>query len=391
MTFFPAGDLSIETVYAQPPAGGEDPAILARLTRMIEDTPTGATIHATIFRLTVESVRDALVAARDRGVGVHVVHNGRDLTNAVAASLSRPPPIGLGDRHRFSGRPFDPTGRTLDYGAVAAGRNSDMHTKLFLFSATKDPDGVLRDSVSWWGSANLSHHSGMRKSNNAVVVYGDAVLYDAFRTRLWDLMWEGTHFARNDFYNGRLGHGSFMGSPASRTKVFCSPERDTDLWVGRLASVVVDERTEVALAHARFTDARTAVAEELVRIAAQGGTVRVLVGADTGFLGPVVCSTLLEAGVPLRTADIHDKLVLVHSRHGVSTRPRKVVLSGSHNLNHDANYVNDEILVKTFNDSLYDDMLAGHFEHIWSTGTAVLDQRSALEGDLPEGGRLGPP
>ena len=31
-----------------------------------------------------------------------------------------------------------------------------------------------------------------------------------------------------------------------------------------------------------------------------------------------------------------------------------MVLSGSHNLNRDANWINDEILVKTFHDGLYD-------------------------------------
>ena len=379
MTFIAAGGLSFETVYARPAPGGEDPAILDRLTRMMDDTPAGATIEATVFRLTVESVRDALVAAAERGTVVLVVHNGRDVTSPVGASLSRERPIGLGDGHRWSGVPYDPRRRIVDYGAVATGPNADLHTKLFLFSATKDPDGVLREKVSWWGSANLSHRSGMAKSNNAVVAYGDAVLYDAFRSQLWDLMWEGQHFPRNDFYHAGQGRGAFMGSPAARTKVFCSPEQDTDLWVGRLASVVVTPETEVAVAHARFTDSRMAVADELVRIAEQGGSVRVLVGADAGFLGSTVRDTLLGAGIALRVGDIHDKLVLVRSRYGRSTAARKVVFSGSHNLNHDANYVNDEILVKTFNDDLYDDMLTGHFEPIWAAGAASPAPSGTLE------------
>lgn len=368
VAFLQGQDPSLETVYAHPAAGGDDPSILDRLTEMIADTPPGATIHGTVFRLTVESVRDALVAASDRGTIVRVVHNGRDVVNAVAAELCRDAPIGLGDGHRWSGQPYEPSDTPSDYGAVASGSSSDLHTKLFLFSATKDPAGVLRENVSWWSSANLSHHSGMQKSNNALIAYDDPLLYSAFRTRLWDLMWSGTHFPRNDFYNANRGRGAFMGSPASRTKVFCSPEQDTDLWVGRLASVVVDPLAQVDVAQARFTDSRTAVAAELVRIKEEGGRVRVLVGADPGFLGETVRSTLLRAGIPLRTADVHDKLVLVNSRYGLSTHPRKVVFSGSHNLNHDANYLNDEILVKTFHEDLYDDMLVGHFEHIWSTG-----------------------
>ena len=130
--------------------------------------------------------------------------------------------------------------------------------------------------------------------------------------------------------------------------------------------MVVDAGTQVVLAHARFTDDRLAVADELVRIARAGGSVRVLVGTDPDLLGPTVRERLVAAGIPLRRANIHDKLALLHSRHGVSRRPRKVVLSGSHNLNRDANWINDEILVKTFHDGLYDDVLASHVEPLWA-------------------------
>ena len=121
--------------------------------------------------------------------------------------------------------------------------------------------------------------------------------------------------------------------------------------------------------HARFTDDRLPVADELVRIVRAGGRVRVLAGDDPDFLGVEVAARLLAAGVELRRVNTHDKLGLLHTRHGVSRRPRKVVLSGSHNLNHDANYVNDEILVKTFDDDLYDDVLASHVEPLWAEST----------------------
>jgi hypothetical protein len=252
---------------------------------------------------------------------------------------------------------------------VSTGRNSDLHTKLVLFTATRDPAGALREHVSWWSSANVSHHSGMQKANNAVAVYGDRVLHDGLRSGLWDLMWEGVHFPGNDFYDCATGRGAVLSSPALRTKVFCSPQQTSDLWVGRLASVVVTSDTQVVLVHARFTDERLAVADELVRIARAGGRVRVLAGDDPDFLGVEVAGRLLGGGVELRRVNTHDKLGLLHSRHGVSRRPRKVVLSGSHNLNRDANYVNDEILVKTFDDDLYDDVLVSHVEPLWAEST----------------------
>lgn len=384
MAFFPVGELSVETVYAHPPVDGEDRTILDRLIRLIEDTPAGGRIHATIFRLNDVAVRDALLAANNRGVAVHVVHNGRDVADEVAARLARDVPIGLGERHRWTGAPFDPSGKVEDFGAIATGPDSDMHTKLFLFSSTRDPHGDLRHHVCWWSSANLSQRSGTVKSNNTVVLYGDAILYDAFRHQLWDLMWHAVHFPRNDFYDSSSGRGMFMGSPASKTKVFCSPQQSSDLWIGRLGSVVVDPATEVHVAQARFVDRRLVVADRLAEMARQGAAVRVLVATNPAFLGPKVRRRLLDAGIALRTSNIHDKLVLVNARHGVSTRARKVVLSGSHNLNYDANYRNDEILVKTFNDELYDDMLTEHFEKIWASGSPVTHATPAYgEDDHP--------
>ena len=395
MAFWSRDGLSVETTYCRPAPGVEDRTIVDRLVRMVDDTPPGATIRATVFRLTVEEFRDALVAAAGRGVDVRVVHDGRDLVAEVAASLTRHPPYGIGDGHRWSGAPDAAVrGRRPDFGAVATGRNSDLHTKLVLFSATRDPAGQLREHVTWWSSANVSHHSGMQKANNAIAVYGDRELHDGLRAGLWDLMWSGTHFTGNDFYDCTTGRGAVLSSPALRTKVFCSPQQTSDLWVGRLASVVVGPGTDVVLVHARFTDDRLPVTDELVRIAGQGGRVRVLAGDDPDVLGVEVARRLLAAGVELRRVNTHDKLGLLHARHGVSRRPRKVVLSGSHNLNHDANYVNDEILVKTFDDDLYDDVLASHVEPLWAASVPhppAPAERQPAEPQPPDLGEAEPP
>jgi phospholipase D-like protein len=371
VTFFPGRDVAVEATYAHPPTDGEDRAILDRLVQMVDDTPAGGQIRATVFRLTVEPVRDALLAAARRGVTVQVLQNGRGAADAVGASLSRPVPIGLGEGHRFAGRAFDPTGEWTAYGAIATGPESDLHTKLVLFSATRDPVGRLREHVCWWSSANLAERSGTEKANNAVAVYGDATLYAGFLERLWDLLWSQTHFPRNDFYNGSRGRGAFLGGPQSRTKVFCSPEQDTDLWLGRLGSVVAGSGAAIDVVHARFTDDRAAVAARLAELSRQGATVRVLVGSNPALLGATVHATLREAGIPVRRANLHDKLVLLHARHASSRRPRKVVLSGSHNLNHDANYRNDEILVKTFHDGLYDDLRARHVDPLWAAAVPL--------------------
>ena len=278
-------------------------------------------------------------------------------------------PAGLGANHRWSGRPFpDPQHR---YRAIATGPGSDLHTKLFLFEATVDPEGALRHDVSWWGSVNCSVHSGTEKYNNAIAVYDDPTLFTNFKTKLWDLLWNETHFADNDFYNPSRGRGTFEGSSSTGVTAYCSPEQSTDLWSNRLALVDAGPRTEVYLAMDKFFDSRVKVADQLVRIARRGGTLQVAVGDDPGDLGSLVRTRLAGAGIPLRSSNIHDKLALVHSAYNGSAAARRIVFNGSHNLTQDANSVNDELLVKIFSDPVFEDLKNNHFDLLWAAGTEV--------------------
>ena len=53
-----------------------------------------------------------------------------------------------------------------------------MHSKLYTFSQTRDPNGALRDDVVWLGSANMTHATGAKSFNNTLTIYGDTALYD---------------------------------------------------------------------------------------------------------------------------------------------------------------------------------------------------------------------
>ena len=368
MGFFPVGPF-IETSYNSPPVGGADDSVVRRLATMIDQTPVGSAIFGTLFSLSIGYVRDALVAANNRGSPVFIMHNNADHANTLPVQLSAPTPRGLGANHRWSGRPFpDPQHR---YGAIATGPGSDLHTKLFLFEATVDPEGALRHDVSWWGSVNCSVHSGTEKYNNAIAVYDDPTLFTNFKTKLWDLLWNETHFPDNDFYNSSRRRGTFEGGPSTGVTAYCSPEQSTDLWANRLALVDAGPRTEVYLAMDKFFDSRVKVADQLVRIARRGGTMQVAVGDDPGDLGSLVRTRLAGAGIPLRSTNIHDKLALVHSAYNGSAAARRIVFNGSHNLTQDANSVNDELLVKIFSDPVFEDMKNNHFDLLWAAGTEV--------------------
>ncbi len=364
--FFPVGPF-IETSYANPLPGGVDDTIQRRLAKMIDDAPVGAAIYGTFFSLDLLFIRDALVRANNRGSPVFIMHNNTDHANAVPVALSGPAPGGLGLNHRWSGQPFpDPTHR---YGAIATGPGSDLHTKLFLFEATRDPQGQLRGNVCWWGSANATIHSGTQKYNNALAVYDDPILFTNFKTKLWDLLWSETHFVGDDFYDASRGRGTFAGDPLLKFTAYCSPEQTTDLWVNRLALVDAGPTTKVYMAMDKFFDSRAAVADQLVRIMKRGAAVQVAVGNDPGDLGALVRTKLIGAGIPVRLANIHDKLALIQSNYDGSTGGRTIVFNGSHNLTQDANYVNDELLVKVFNLSVFTDMKTNHFDHLWASGT----------------------
>jgi phosphatidylserine/phosphatidylglycerophosphate/cardiolipin synthase-like enzyme len=363
--FFPVGPF-IETSYANPASGGVDDTIQRRLAAMIDGAPVGAAIYGTFFSLDLVFIRDALVRANNRGSPVFIMHNNTDHANAIPVALSGPAPSGLGPNHRWSGRPFPDAAHR--YGAIATGPGSDLHTKLFLFEATTDPEGQLRRNVCWWGSANCSLHSGTQKYNNAVAVYDDPTLFANFKSKLWDLLWDETHFPDDDFYNASQGRGTFEGGPATGFTAYCSPEQSTDLWVNRLALIDAGPATKVYVAMDKFFDSRAVVADQLVRIARARGAVQVAVGNDAGDFGGVVRTKLVGAGIPVRLVNIHDKLALVQSKYNGSAAARKIVFNGSHNLTQDANYVNDELLVKLFNSQVFDDMKTNHFDHLWATG-----------------------
>ena len=75
-----------------------------------------------------------------------------------------------------------------------------MHTKLFTFSTTKDPNGVLRDHVVWFGSANMTHATGAKTFNNTITIYGDQELYQSVNGYFAHLF-DQKHYAGNDYYD----------------------------------------------------------------------------------------------------------------------------------------------------------------------------------------------
>ncbi|WP_063748818.1 phospholipase D-like domain-containing protein [Chondromyces apiculatus] len=336
-------------------ADGHDPTILNEIIRLINDTPQGATIRAAIHSLTANGVQNALISAKNRGVIVKVAEDGSDKHDEDDSP--RVLKAALGANLVFCG---DGTASGA-HGCVTRDASGIMHTKLYTFSQTKDPTGVMRSDVVWFGSANMTNATGANTFNNTVTIYGDEALYDDFNGYFGHLF-QQQHYAGNDYYDASASRGYWV-TPTVRA--YASPEQDSDLVVNRLNDIVADASCRVRVAQAMIHDSRPEIIDLLVKLK-KGGCKVWVVGSS---IQPTSLAKLKNAGISVRGNNVHDKTVLVYARFAASTENRYLVFTGSHNWTYSANYRNDELFVRLESEDLYD-AYYDHFNDAYNNGTA---------------------
>jgi len=338
-------------------APDQDMAILDDLVRMIDDTPAGESIDIAVHSITVNKVQRAILRAVGNRVKVRVVHNGEDWKSEdeTPKALAK----ALGDRHRWCG---NVTSGGEVGGCISNAKSSIMHSKLALFSKTKDGTGKLQSWVSWFGSANLTYATGAKSFNNTVTVYGDRTLYEQFEKGYFVKLWNQTHAPGNDFLEGDEKRGTFA-SAASSTTVFASPNQNADVVLGRLAAIEPGKDCRIRTSQSMIFDSRSEVVDRLIALKKDG--CKVWVGGN--HVHDAQLAKLKRAGIPVHKTKTHDKLVLVNARYNGSTQPRKIAFTGSHNLTQSANSTNDELFVKIEDGKTYDALL-GHFNASYNFG-----------------------
>ena len=248
------------------------------------------------------------------------------------------------------------------YGCVTSDASGIMHTKFYTFSQTKDPNGVLRSNVVWFGSANMTYATGSQTFNNTISIYGDLDLFNNFNTYFGQLFAQ-SHYASNDFYDAAVPRGYWSTSTA---RVYASPDQSGDLVYNRLNDIVTDSSCRVRVAQAMIHDSRPEVVDLLVRLK-QGGCGVWVVGSS---IEATSLSKLKGAGISVRTHDVHDKYILVYSKFADSTAYRYLVFTGSHNWTESANSKNDEIFVRVESQDFYTPYY-NHFNDAYNNGTAL--------------------
>jgi HKD family nuclease len=317
-------------------ASGRDYTIHNELRRLIDAAPAGSRIKGTIHSLSNDAVADALFNAQTRGVDVMVVVDGKN------ASSTDP---GIATIKRLTNHKFcqNSSGGT---GCMSTSPDGDMHTKMFTFTATTDPNGDARSNVSWFGSANLTYATGTDSSNNTITVYGDAVLMNGLNANFTD-MWNQRRFAGNDYYDSASGRGYYLATAAD---AYASPEgaNQTDTVVTRLNDITPDANCRLRIGMASVTTGRPGIVNLVKDFRTAGCRVWMAVGGnatDGISMSQSVYNDLLGAGVAIRRADdLHDKYFLANGMFGTTNQYR--VYTGSQNWTQDALNENEEIFVK---------------------------------------------
>lgn len=349
--------------FSNPPAfAGRDYTIITELRRLIDSTPAGGSIRGTIHSISIDGVADSLLAAQTRGVAVYLVLDGKNANSTDPSVVT----IKKLTNHRFC------TNTSGGGGCIGTSAAGNMHTKMFTFSQTKDPNGVARSNVVWFGSSNQTYATGPDSFNNTITIYDEPTLFTSFNTNFSD-MYNRRHYSGNDYYDSASGRGYYMSTPAD---AYASPEglNQTDTIVTRLNDVTPDASCRLRIGMSFVTTGRPELLAQVKRYRAGGCAVWMVVGGDSTdgiSMSQSVYNELLDAGVNIRRKDkVHDKFFLVYGKYDTTYNYR--VYTGSQNWSQDALNENEEIFVKMEPETgtvhpLYDGFY-NHFNDAYNSG-----------------------
>ena len=357
------GGIEVEATFNDPvDHSGRDTAQLDHMIRLINGAPAGSSIYMAVHSITANIVYDAISAAKTRGVHIYVAHNGEDKNSGD----STPTDLAnlLGANHHWC----DHGSSTLAYGGgcISTDSSSLMHAKYMLFTQTTDAAGTAKSWVTWFGSPNMTYASGTDLFNNAITVYGDQTLYNAFYNDEWLPMWQEKSYSGNDFYDSSVPRGYF-GSTVSNVHVYSSPEQQTDLVANRLSYIDPDSTCRIRVMQNTIHDNRSAVVDQLLSLHSRGCAVWVAVDS----IESTSLSRLKSAGISVHQAPIHDKAFLVYARYAGSASNRYILLTGSHNITYSALHLNDELLVKIDDSQALYNGFYNHFNDAYNTGSSL--------------------
>ncbi len=258
-------------------------------------------IDIALFDFDRPSVRDALLAAKARGVGVRVVGDDEDALNPSYA-------------------PFYQSMTGAGITVVNDTSSSLMHNKFAVFD----------DAVTWTGSANFSNNAFVRNGENVVVITS-TVVAQIYGAEFDEMVGGKFHGAKSD----NTAHSATVaGSPV---EVAFAP---TDGVEARMIAALNSADSSIRVAMFTFTSAP--LAQALIAAYARGVAVEVLLDGTADGSQFSQRDPLCAAGVTVRVENwapkLHDKYAVIDA--GTASDPQ--IITGSTNWSGNAVSANDE-------------------------------------------------
>ncbi|MCT2581774.1 phospholipase D-like domain-containing protein [Actinophytocola gossypii] len=339
------------------PVGGDPTAIVRQICDLVHQAPSGSRIRIAHFVVSGDAGMDfatELVAAHRRGVDVQLVLDGWQDTTPAAEALRAE--LGT-DKSRDSWMHVcsrvSPEGNT----SSCIGTKG-QHNKFYLFSRTGGASDVVVQS-----SANFTDLNSRTYWNNATTLVGNRKLYRAYDAYFEDLAAER---ATDDYYRT-----TSTGMPGGAVRAYFFPRAEGDHVLEILGKVSCDDGSTIDIGMSEWDTYRIGIARRLVALSGQGCEVRIVHGLmdaevlDTLSADPSIELRALEnsAALPGR---IHSKYFLINAEFD-GERDARWVFTGSPNWNHTSLRRNDEAMIQTNIENLYEAYEA-NFAHLFASG-----------------------
>jgi hypothetical protein len=337
------------------PATGDTGHIIKGLIRLIAGVPAGGTINGAIHSLGLADVALALGCAHARGVTVNIVIDGQVREGGQLSTLGA-----FLEQHATK---FVVCNSAGGDGCNTTNSSAIMHSKIFTFSSTFDPEGTRRSHVSWFGSANLTAKTGMNTANNTLTTFENPALQHSLDDYI-DLMASKHPVAGRKLDVGDGVDANGVASPSS--------DPDNDIVRNRLDKIDPSASPCTIDVAEGLISGRPRVFDKLASLANKGCRVRVLGndGSRKADNGETIYNsrrdalrTMKSGGAKIRLGRVHDKLLLIDARY--DGERRRLVFTGSHNLTASANKINDELFLGIRGPSVLDAYTA-HFDRVWA-------------------------
>ncbi|MGB2787503.1 MAG: phospholipase D-like domain-containing protein [Candidatus Saccharimonadaceae bacterium] len=358
----------------------EKRAIIDTVAAGIDNAVAGSTIRIAVYSFTLSDIADKLIAARDRGVNVHIVTDDHLYGSANAAADTAQMErlkIALGTTVTTG------TGSFIKICKDACMGTNIMHAKLFMFSQTGDSK-----LVTMLSSSNLTN-TQINAWNNLYSVVGDQTLFDKMKWYFENMAKEpntgnwysSTSSGTNNILTfPRTSYSSTSDDPyySNLSKVKCT---------GVASGYGSGGYTTIDVAMFQWTSTRPAVAKKLSDLANAGCKVRVIISKKNYSKDPLVT---LTSNSKIKVIDMdanivdgepgvysHNKYMIINGYYDGSSSS-KTVFTGSHNLSISAIKYNNELIIRIKDAVVYDKYLV-NYNTMWPLGrTVTLAEAKAM-------------